>query len=114
MVAERDGVVVGYLHFGSGEHGPELYRLYADPAHYGTGVGEALLAALDARLAGRASGYILYVHERNDRGRRFYERHGFLEAGRRSGSECELMLRRSLPADAVSQVSERNASTSWS
>ena len=113
LVAERDGAIVGYLHFGSGEHGPELYRLYADPAHYGTGVGEALLAELDARLAGRVPSYVLYVHERNDRGRRFYERHGFVEAGRRGGSECEPMLRRSLPsgAAAATQLPARNVST---
>ena len=34
LVAERDGEIVAYLHFGPGPHGPQLYRIYADPAHY--------------------------------------------------------------------------------
>ena len=46
LVAERDGGVVAYAHFGSGPRGPELGRIYADPAHYGTGAGSALLDEL--------------------------------------------------------------------
>lgn len=96
LVAERAGEVVGYLHFGEGESGPELYRLYARPDQFGTGIGQALLDELESRIRQRVSRYILYVHERNPRGRRFYERRGFTEVGRREGSNDELMLEKVL------------------
>src|SRR5690606_8685133 len=57
LVAERAGSVVGYAHFGVGARGPELSRIYADPAHYGTGVGSALLDELHRRLTGRVESY---------------------------------------------------------
>lgn len=96
LVAERDGEIVGYLQFGSGPDGPELFRIYADPAHYGTGVGSKLLAELHRRIHGSVETYVLHVHSRNERGRAFYERQGFVVAGGGETPDCDLTLRRSL------------------
>lgn len=96
LVAERDGEIVAYLHFGPGPHGPQLYRIYADPAHYGTGAGTALLEELHRRLAGRVDAYVLDVHSRNERGRAFYDRHGFVIVGGGGTVDCDITLRRTL------------------
>ena len=96
LVAERDGALVGYLHFGEGQRGPELWRVYADPAHYGTGVGSALLEELHRRTAGRIDAYVLDVHSRNERGRAFYDRNGFVIVGGGATPDCDLTLRRTL------------------
>lgn len=94
LVAERDGRVVAYAHFGTGPRGPELWRIYADPAHYGTGAGSALLDELERRLIGRVDAYVLDVHSRNERGRAFYARRGFVIAGGGATPDCDLTLRR--------------------
>ena len=100
LVAEREGAIVGYLHFGEGSRGPELFRIYADPAHYGTGVGSALLAELHRRIDGSVEAYVLDVHSRNERGRAFYDRNGFVTVGGGATGDCDLTLRRSLgPSD---------------
>jgi ribosomal-protein-alanine N-acetyltransferase len=96
VVAERDERIVGYLHFGEGARGPELFRVYAHPAHFGTGVGTGLLDALHRRIAGRVASYVLDVHSRNERGRAFYDRHGFVIVGGGATLECDLTLRRTL------------------
>lgn len=96
LVAERDGEVVGYLQFGHGSRGPELFRVYADPPHYGTGVGSALLAELHRRIEGTVDTYVLDVHSRNVRGRAFYDRNGFETVGGGSTEDCDLTLRRTL------------------
>ena len=95
LVAERDAVVVGYLHYvRRGRRGPELRRLYADPDHLGTGVGTALLGELHRRL-GPGAAYVVRVHPGNRRALDFYRRWGFEQAGRvpsppRDG--CDLLL----------------------
>jgi [ribosomal protein S5]-alanine N-acetyltransferase len=96
LVAERDGNVVAFAHYAVGPRGPQLFRIYADPAHYGTGAGHALLAELERRLAGRVDGYLLDVHSRNARGRAFYDRHGFVIVGGGATPDCDLTLRRTL------------------
>ena len=96
LVAERSGKIVGYLGFGVGSRGPELFRIYADPAAYGTGVGSALLGELHRRIEGRVESYVLDVHPDNERGRAFYDRNGFVVAGGGSTPDCELTLRRTL------------------
>lgn len=96
LVAERGGEVVAFAHFAVGRRGPELFRIYADPAHYGTGVGRALLEELHRRIRGRVESYVLDVHPDNARGRAFYDRNGFVIAGVGSTPDCHLMLRRTL------------------
>jgi len=96
LVAERDGKLIAFAQYGVGPRGPELFRIYADPAHYGAGAGHALLTELDARLAGRVESYVLDVHAENERGRRFYDRHGFVVAGDSASPDCHLTLRREL------------------
>jgi RimJ/RimL family protein N-acetyltransferase len=96
LVAERDGELVGYLNFGVGPRGPELFRVYADPAHYGSGVGRALLDELHRRIAGSVDAYVLDVHSRNERGRAFYARNGFVVVGGGSTPDCDLTMKRTL------------------
>ena len=96
LVAERDGEIVGYLQFGSGPNGPELFRVYADPRHYGTGVGSELLAVLHGRIEGSVEAYVLDVHSRNERGRAFYDRNGFVMVGGGATEDCDLTLRRTV------------------
>lgn len=96
LVATRDGAVVAFAQYGHGPRGPELSRIYADPAHYGTGAGSALLAELHERLHGRVGGYLLDVHSRNERGRAFYDRQGFVIVGGGATPDCDLTLRRTL------------------
>ena len=96
LVAERDGEVVGYLQLGEGPRGPELYRVYADPAHLGTGVGASLLEELHRRIEGTVDSYILDVHSQNARGRAFYDRNGFVIVGGGATVDCDLTLRRTL------------------
>ena len=96
LVAERDGRVVAFAQYGPGARGPELFRIYADPAAYGTGAGSALLAELHRRLDGRVERYVLDVHSRNRRGRDFYERNGFVIVGGGATPDCDLTLARTL------------------
>lgn len=96
LVAERGGPVTAYLHYvRAGLRGPELRRLYVDPAHLGAGIGTALLRELHRRL-GPGAAYLLRVHPGNRRAIEFYRRRGFEQAGRveSPGADCgELLLR---------------------
>lgn len=96
LVAEREGAVVAYAQYGVGPRGPELFRIYADPAHYGSGAGHALLEELHRRLDGRVESYVVDVHSRNARGRAFYDRHAFELVGGGTTPDCDLTLRRRL------------------
>ena len=96
LVAEREGAVIAFAQYGEGRRGPELFRIYADPAHYGTGAGWALLSELHRRLAGHIASYVLDVHSRNERGRAFYDRNGFEVVGGGDTPDCDLTLRRTL------------------
>ncbi|MDG4863358.1 GNAT family N-acetyltransferase [Streptomyces sp. T-3] len=90
LIAERDGIPVGWAAYGPYRtDGPypddaqrradcELYAIYVRPGQYGGGIGQALMAET---LAGAtAAGYprvCLWVLTKNARARRFYERAGF-------------------------------------
>ncbi|MFD4787316.1 GNAT family N-acetyltransferase [Streptomyces sp. NPDC058459] len=63
----------------------ELYALYADPAHIGTGVGRVLLAEALACTAGRPRVLVRVLRD-NTRARRFYERAGFRPDGAEDGA----------------------------
>jgi GNAT superfamily N-acetyltransferase len=77
-VAEVDGVVVGFTMTA----GDEVEQVFVDPSHHGTGVAAPLLEEAELRV--RAAGYAeawLAVVVGNSRARRFYERHGWVDAG---------------------------------
>jgi ribosomal protein S18 acetylase RimI-like enzyme len=77
LVAERDGAVVGYLHYDSEGPDPELHRIYVDPAQKRGGIGSALMRELHTRLASGSS-YVLLVAEANTAAQAFYERYGLV------------------------------------
>ncbi|WP_243059830.1 GNAT family N-acetyltransferase [Nocardioides sp. SR21] len=77
-VAEVDGRVVGFTMV----DGDELEQLFVDPDLHGGGVAAPLLAAGERRIA--AAGHHvawLAVVVGNARARRFYEKHGWYDAG---------------------------------
>ena len=77
LVAERDGEVIGYLHYDSEGVEPELHRIYVDPGQKRGGVGSALMRELHARLPPGGQ-YILCVVEANKDAQAFYGRHGLV------------------------------------
>jgi ribosomal protein S18 acetylase RimI-like enzyme len=74
LVAMEEGRVVGFV----ATTGSHIDQLFIDPEHQSRSVGTALLKAALKRLGGTAT---LHVFEQNASARRFYERHGFREAG---------------------------------
>lgn len=77
-VAEVDGRVVGFVMVA----GDELEQLFVEPDLHGAGIAAPLLAEGERRIA--AAGHDvawLAVVEGNARARRFYERHGWSDAG---------------------------------
>jgi ribosomal protein S18 acetylase RimI-like enzyme len=89
LVAVAADVVVGFVSVGArrdddGTDG-ELFAIYVDPDHWGSGAGRDLIVAGEKRLS--ELGYtdaILWVLEDNPRARRFYERAGWsADGGRR-------------------------------
>lgn len=69
-VAEEDGCIVGF----AGVTGSELTHLYTDPPAQNRGVGTALLEHVKGL---RPEQVVLWVFQKNEGARRFYERHGF-------------------------------------
>lgn len=87
LVAEVDGRIVGYGYVGPGDDPKvgDLYALFVAPDAHGTGVAQRLLAASLAELAAMGfDRYLLWVHERNERAIRFYERAGWIHDGTRA------------------------------
>ncbi|MFE9448565.1 GNAT family N-acetyltransferase [Streptomyces sp. NPDC006739] len=86
LVAERGGEVVGWAAYGPYRDGEahtadaELYAIYVDTAHLGSGAGRALLEASLAGCSARPR-MLLWVLKENTRARRFYERAGFAADG---------------------------------
>jgi ribosomal protein S18 acetylase RimI-like enzyme len=88
LVAEVDGVVVGYVKIlpatplPSNAHVLQIQGLGVDPGCQGRGVGQALLkAAVEAARARGARKLSLRVLGRNTTARRLYERCGFVVEG---------------------------------
>ena len=90
LIAEFDGVAVGYamlrsgnvLENVSGENPIELVRLYVEQAHLGRGVGAALMQACidEARKRGHQTLW-LGVWEHNQRAQAFYRKWNFHAIG---------------------------------
>jgi ribosomal protein S18 acetylase RimI-like enzyme len=81
-LAERDGVVVGYLALDD----RWLDSLYVRPDLTGQGIGSVLL---DLAKALRPGGLGLWVFQSNVPAQRFYRRHGFTEVERTDGADNE-------------------------
>lgn len=87
LVAERDGTVVGWATYGPAREPAragwgEIAGLYVAPSSARGGVGRALVAEVERRLA--ASGFAdacLWVLEGNAPAEAAYERYGWLEDG---------------------------------
>jgi ribosomal protein S18 acetylase RimI-like enzyme len=69
-VFEEEGRILGF----AGVSGSELTHLYTDPSAQKRGVGRALL---DHVKSLRPESLELWVFQKNEGARRFYERHGF-------------------------------------
>lgn len=85
LVAEEDGVVVGFAAVAASSDADsvgELHAINVDPDHWGHGVGRALIDEATRELAqlgfGRA---VLWVLPANSRARRFYEAAGWKSDG---------------------------------
>ncbi|QMU96345.1 GNAT family N-acetyltransferase [Microbacterium esteraromaticum] len=93
IVAERDGAVAGWASFGAARDAEapgsgELWGIYAHPDAWSTGVGHALITAVEDVL--RSDGHeiaYLWVLEGNERAAGFYERHGWASDGARKVDE---------------------------
>jgi GNAT superfamily N-acetyltransferase len=79
-VAEEHGRIVGF----AGLSGNELTHLYTDPAAQNRGVGTALLEHVKSLHPEHLE---LWVFQKNEGARRFYEWHGFRLARLTDGSE---------------------------
>ena len=84
IVAERDGTILGFLHYDETGPQPELHRIYVAADERGSGIGGMLITALHERLLPGAT-YVLAVVEGNNDAVRFYERHGLTVQGRVGG-----------------------------
>ena len=82
LVAEHDGVVVGFCLGGpsrvaSVTHPSEIYAIYVLPEHQGHGHGSALMRAAASECLRRGwRGATVWVLRENEPSRRFYERMG--------------------------------------
>lgn len=86
LVAEVEGSVRGFAAAGHArgddEHGlGELFAINVDPPAWGGDASGALLAAASAWLDARFPASILWVVDRNERARSFYERAGWSPDG---------------------------------
>ena len=92
LVAEAQDSVVGFVSVGPAreEDVGELYAIYVDPGHWGTGLGRGLIQEAEKRLADADfSEAILWVLDDNPRARRFYEAAGWHADG---GSKQDTFL----------------------
>ncbi|MGH3066750.1 MAG: GNAT family N-acetyltransferase [Gaiellaceae bacterium] len=72
-VVERDEQIVGFAALGSRQDVDYLQHIYVAPEHQRRGVGTELFKHAKER---RPAGFRLWVFQRNEGARRFYERHG--------------------------------------
>jgi ribosomal protein S18 acetylase RimI-like enzyme len=72
-VAEIDGAPVGFAALGSRDGNAFLQHIYVAPHYQRRGLGTELIEQVKKR---RPTGFRLWVFQRNDGARRFYEQHG--------------------------------------
>jgi [ribosomal protein S18]-alanine N-acetyltransferase len=102
LVAERDGVLVGYAGLMFGPDQADILTLGVAPEHRDSGVGRALLDALVLEAAGRrCADLLLEVRADNEAALRLYGSAGFTQIARRRGYYAQgtvdaLVLRRRL------------------
>jgi ribosomal protein S18 acetylase RimI-like enzyme len=72
-VVEVDGSPVGFVSLGSRDGDDYLQHIYVAPAYQGRGLGTELIERAKER---RPRGFRLWVFQRNDGARHFYENHG--------------------------------------
>lgn len=86
LVAERDGVVVGYVIAIRAADEAEILNLCVASTARRAGTGSALVRAIIGRLAALGARHVyLEVRSSNAAARRLYEREGFEPVGRRRG-----------------------------
>ncbi len=114
LVAEQAGALVAFALLRTGNVSPyvsdpsaiELQRIYVDRPHHGTGLAQALMAAVLAEAMRRGAGAVfLGVFERNAKALRFYAAQGFREVGKQifvvgSDPQQDLVLLRDLTSHA--------------
>jgi putative acetyltransferase len=72
-VLQGDGPIVGFAALGSREGVDFLQHIYVAPEHQSRGLGTELINRAKER---RPAGFRLWVFQKNEGARRFYERHG--------------------------------------
>ncbi len=81
LVAERDGRAVGSLRFKQLDDGAIYWcRLSVDPDLQGNGIGQRLVAEVEARHPD-ASGFVLDCGKHSDENRHIYTKAGYRETG---------------------------------
>jgi GNAT superfamily N-acetyltransferase len=94
LVARDARQVVAFCHFGEGR-GPELYRMYVLPSYWRQGIGARFVALMEDEWRARGvTEYFCYVHGRNEIGKAFYLKHGFVHAPERDTEDGRCMVKR--------------------
>ena len=95
FVAKDGSWVVGFCHYGPSSNGMQLYRVYVAPAYWRAGLGGRFITRMEDDLRSRgAPEYYCYVHGRNEVGKAFYLKHGFVHEAERDQAEEWYMVRR--------------------
>ena len=84
LVAEENGRVVGFVHFGTASENAEVgevFGLYVNPSSWGTGSAQGLMGRAVASLAQSFNRATLWTHVGAGRARRFYTKTGWRETG---------------------------------
>jgi GNAT superfamily N-acetyltransferase len=83
VIAGADAPMIGFVSVGASRDDDarpgdgELWAIYVEPDLVGTGLGGELLRYAEAELARTYTGATLWVFERNEQARAFYERRGW-------------------------------------
>jgi GNAT superfamily N-acetyltransferase len=91
-VVEENGVVVGFA-VGNSQTG-NIWALFVDPDHEGSGYGRQLHDTLVAWLWDQGIDRLWLTTEKDTRAERFYERAGWVRTGPPIGSEIRFEMRR--------------------